>query len=312
MRPRSVSAASGFDVLGLGVVAVDELLYVDEFPRPESKTRVRLRLRQCGGLTGTALVAAARLGARCAYAGRLGDDDDSRFVKACLESEGIDVSRCAPCAAARPAVSTIIVDQRRKTRTVLCSLDGEAGPAVDHPDAELLRAARVLLVDHHGVEGTLRAVRLALEHGVAVVADFERHPGPGFDELLGLVDHPILSERFARELTGTDDGPTAAERLWTPRRETVVVTAGPRGGWFVDESTGGRAAPFPAFEVDVVDTPGCGDVFHGAYAAALAAGENVERRVAVARAAAALKATRHGGQAGCPSRDAVERLLCGG
>ena len=66
-----------FDILGMGCVAVDELLYVPSFPVPDTKMRVRHRERQCGGLAATALVAAARAGARCTYAGTLGDDGET-------------------------------------------------------------------------------------------------------------------------------------------------------------------------------------------------------------------------------------------
>jgi sulfofructose kinase len=61
--------------------------------------------------------------------------------------------------------------------------------------------------------------------------------------------------------------------------------------------------------VKVADTTGCGDVFHGAYAAALARGLDLPARVRFAAAAAALKATRHGGQAGIPTRQATEAFL---
>jgi sugar/nucleoside kinase (ribokinase family) len=61
------------DVLGLGAVAVDDLVYLAEYPRPDSKVRVIRRERHAGGLTGTALVAASRMGRRCAYGGVLGD-----------------------------------------------------------------------------------------------------------------------------------------------------------------------------------------------------------------------------------------------
>jgi sugar/nucleoside kinase (ribokinase family) len=60
-----------------------------------------------------------------------------------------------------------------------------------------------------------------------------------------------------------------------------------------------------------VDTTGCGDVFHGAYASALARGLGLAERVRFASAAAALKATRHGGQAGIPTRDTTEAFLRG-
>ena len=51
---------SGFDILGLGAVAVDDLMYVESYPPPDVKTRVLRRERHCGGLTATALVTAAR------------------------------------------------------------------------------------------------------------------------------------------------------------------------------------------------------------------------------------------------------------
>jgi sulfofructose kinase len=65
----------------------------------------------------------------------------------------------------------------------------------------------------------------------------------------------------------------------------------------------------PAFRVKAVDTTGCGDVFHGAYAFALARGMALEERIRLAAATAALKATQPGGQAGSPSLRAVRRYL---
>ena len=298
-----------FDILGFGAVAVDDLLFVDEYPAAEQKVRVRHRLRQCGGLTGTALVAAARLGARCAYVGLLGEDPLSQEVAACLAREGIDLTHCVRRPDARPALSTIIVDQTRKTRTIFASLEGVIGPDPALPEAELIRAASVLLVDHHGLEGTLRAVRIGREGGVQVVADLERDPGPPFAEVLGLVDHLVISGRFACQLTGRQDAAAAAEALWHPDRQAVVVTCGAAGCWFLGPQSGRHPQHCPAFPVEVVDTTGCGDVFHGAYAAAAVRGMELPRRVVYASAAAALKATRRGGQAGIPDRDTLEAFL---
>ena len=63
--------------------------------------------------------------------------------------------------------------------------------------------------------------------------------------------------------------------------------------------------------VTVVDTTGCGDVFHGAYAAGLAQGLDLADAIRLASAAAALKATQRGGQAGIPTRAAVDSFLEG-
>src|SRR5436309_894891 len=94
------------DVLGLGCVTIDDLLYVAAYPAPDTKTPVLRRERQCGGLIGTALVAAARLGSKCAYAGLLGDDEFSAFVMERFRQEGIDVTHRVYRPEAKPIHST--------------------------------------------------------------------------------------------------------------------------------------------------------------------------------------------------------------
>ena len=299
-----------YDVLGLGCVAVDDLLYVDAYPPPETKVQVRQRERQCGGLTATALVAAARLGARCAFAGVLGDDEESRFVIAALEADGVDTRHVVRRAEARPIRSMIVVAAAGHTRTIFYDLAGATGADPALPPAEVIRSARVLFVDHYGIEGMVRAARVARATDRAVVADLERSDWPGFGELLGLVDHLIVAEKFATKLTGLTEPATAVERLWTPDREVVVVTCGERGGYY-RAAERAEVRHFPAFAVQTVDTTGCGDVFHGAYAAALARGFGVEERLRFAAAAAAIKATQPGAQKGIPTRDAVDGFLRG-
>ena len=119
--------SKNIDILGLGYTAVDDLLYLDNHPEPDSKMQVKCRERQCGGLTATALVAAARMGCHCAYAGILGDDEYSQFVIQRFREEGIDVTHVRRRADARPVRSTIIVDRRHHTRTILYDLNGVAG-----------------------------------------------------------------------------------------------------------------------------------------------------------------------------------------
>jgi sugar/nucleoside kinase (ribokinase family) len=296
------------DLLGLGCVAVDDLLYLEQFPEPDAKVRVQARQRQCGGLTANALVAAARLGARCAYAGTLGDDEASQFVRHTLQREGVDLTWLRHADGARPIRSTILVEQARHTRTILFDLTGSVGAATDWPPEEVFRASRVLHVDHYGLEGMIRAARLARAAGMAVVCDLERDEWPGFEELFALVDHVVVNREFAGKRTGCPDAAAAAQALWQPGRQAVVVTCGDEGCWVL---AAGQQAPWhqPAFAVPVIDTTGCGDVFHGAYAAALARGLPVHERVRVASAAAALKSTRPGAQAGCPTWAEVEELL---
>jgi sugar/nucleoside kinase (ribokinase family) len=295
-----------FDVLGLGCVAIDDLLYVASYPPADAKEPVRRRDRQCGGLTATALVAAARLGSACAYAGTLGNDEESAFVLNRLTAEGIDAAHVRHRPGTRPIHATVIVDETNGTRTIFYDLAGAVGAEPDWPSEEVLRSARVLFVDHFGTEGMIRAARIARAAGNPVVADFESDQGPGFADLLALVDHLIVSAEFASTLAGTCDPAKAVDCLWQEGRAAVVVTRGADGCWFCSPDVSGH---LPALAVGTVDTTGCGDVFHGAYASALARGLPLGERLRFAAAAAALKAARGGGHAGIPTRPQVESFL---
>ena len=64
-----------FDIFGLGTIAVDDCLYVDSYPPPDQKIRINREGRNVGGQVATALAAACRLGAHCAYGTMLGEDE---------------------------------------------------------------------------------------------------------------------------------------------------------------------------------------------------------------------------------------------
>jgi sulfofructose kinase len=297
-----------FDILGLGVTAIDTLLYVDDYPAEESKVPVQKREHRLGGLTGAALVAAARLRAQCVYAGILGYGQLSEDALRQMQQEGIDVSQVVRREGAGPVESFIIVSSRQHTRTILHDSRLLCGADENLPEANLIREARVLFVDHHGVDGMIRAARIAKEAGIPIVGDLEKISGPRFMELFALVDHLIVSYGFASRLSGETEPQAIIERLWGPDRKVVVVTRGIQGAWYRGCQEPGVAHQ-PAFAVETVDSTGCGDVFHGAYAALLAQGWDVAERIRVAAAAAAIKAADSGEQAGMPGYETVMQFL---
>src|SRR5467141_1254157 len=135
------SATERFDVLGLGCAAVDDLLYVNSFPPADTKVRVEQALRRCGGLTGAALVTAARLGARCAYAGCLGTDEHSQHVANNFTSEAVDISHAPRLATARVVHSTIVVGKDCGSRNVLFEDEGTIGAHDSLPAEEVIRGS---------------------------------------------------------------------------------------------------------------------------------------------------------------------------
>lgn len=298
-----------YDILGIGFAAVDDLVYVGAYPPADAKMPVRRRERQCGGLTMTALVAAARLGARCAYGGVVGVDELSQFVARQFERAGIDTGWMARHPAAHVVYSTIIVDESNGGRTIFYDLAGTIGIQPDWPPEEAILAARVAVIDHLDSERAVRAIQLARAAGVAIVADTEYVSSPAYGEMMPAIDHLIVPAAFAMQYTGEATPRAAAAALWSPQRKVAAVTCGENGVWWIDGAAPDDVRFQPAFRVTAVDTTGCGDVFHGAYAAALARGMPPSERIRYAAAAAAIKATRPGAQTGIPSDDEVWRII---
>jgi sugar/nucleoside kinase (ribokinase family) len=123
-----------------------------------------------------------------------------------------------------------------------------------------------------------------------------------------MVDHLVISRDFAMARTGSESASDTVSGLWNEHRDTVVVTDGGNGAWYRTRESA-QIRHQPAWPVEVVDSTGCGDVFHGAYATGLAAGMEVGLRVRFAAVAAALKASRPGGQAGAPTLAEVSAVL---
>jgi sulfofructose kinase len=121
------------------------------------------------------------------------------------------------------------------------------------------------------------------------------------------VDHLVIGIDFAKQVTGENNPEEMVRALSNTDRACCLVTAGERGCWYSER--GREVHHFPAFSVQAVDTTGCGDVFHGAYAACIAQGESVNRAIQIATAAAGIKATRSGGRSGIPDRATIDRFL---
>ena len=204
-----------WDLLGLGAVAVDDLLYVEHYPQPETKTPVQGRRREGGGLAGTALAASARQGAKAAYFGILGDDELSHFTLREFERDGVDCSMVIRRAGARPIHSTVIIEASTGQRTILFTRAGFTTPQPDEVPAALISRCRVLFLDHTVAEAGVRAASIAHEYGIPVLADLERDTGPKLAELLPLIDHLVLGIRFGSRLTGEED-PVAITRAGGP------------------------------------------------------------------------------------------------
>jgi sulfofructose kinase len=301
-EPQPTPAADGRPRIGfVGLSCRDHVWQVERFPPIGSRTHATAYRSFGGGPAATASVAAARLGADVHLWAMHGDDDDGDACRAELEAEGVDVSGIRTTLGARSFVSAVLVapDGER----YLFPYRGDAlVDAAEGLDWSPVAGLGALLTDARHPVMAAHALALARRHGVPTVGDWgdTRHW-----ELAHDVDHLVVSEECSHAVHGADDPAGALVTLQrTGRHRLVAITLGPRGVVWDDGSGPRRLAP-P--QVDVVDTNGAGDAFHGAYAWGIAAGRAPEAAIRLATAVAALKCRGHG-RATLPRLAEAERL----
>lgn len=300
-----------WDIIGFGVAAVDDVFYTNAFPVPGGKTMFESYIRVGGGQTATALVAASRLGCRCFYAGHLGDNALSEMVRDVFDREGIGRRRTVEYPEALPTHTLVIVHARTGERSNMANLGGVRPAVVGDAEKSLISRAKCLLVDQSVPACQTEAARVARAHGVPVVGDLEEAAAGSGRELYGLIDHLILPLEVAvRDLAASSPEDAVLRMMRDGGRALACVTDGERGAWYAVAEEPETVRRQPAFVMpEVVDTNGCGDVFHGAYAAALARGLPPAERLRRAAAAAAIKTQKPGGQTGAPDIRELEDFL---
>jgi sulfofructose kinase len=293
-------------VVCVGQVVTDHTFRVDEVELPPSKTTARGYALSVGGMAANAAIAVARLGGAAVFWGRVGRDEAGEELKHTLEAEGVDAEGLVMAEGARTPLSAVIVDKRGERSIV--TYRGEKLPA--DPSAlplDRLAEAGCLLCDPRWPEAAEAAFRAARERGLPSALDAEKSEERVLRQLVPLTDHAIFAKTglsiFAPNVP-PEEG--LARALAAGPLQLAAVTLGEKGTlWRVPgmERTGTR----PAFPVDATNTTGAGDVFHGAYALAIAEGQPVEDALRFASAAGALRA-RDGKT---PDRATLEELLAG-
>ena len=293
-------------IVAIGACVADTLMRVPHFPKEDTKLRALAAKTAGGGPAATGLVAAARLGASTAFIGNLSADSAGAFLLKDFEKYGVDTSLVSVLSGYRSFTSVIWLSDESSSRT--CVFDrGDLPPlSLSEQAKDAIAAADLLMVDGNGMDAAVEAAQLAKKSGTAVLYDcgglYE-----GVERLLALTDIMIPSEEFALGHTGEADAEAAAKRLfalYAPR--VVVITQGSRGGLIYD---GERTVRYPVFPVEVKDSNGSGDVFHGAFAYGLTEGYSYEKCARFASAVSALKCTGVGARESVPTLERVKEFL---
>lgn len=292
--------AKPVDVLCVGNASYDFVFQVNHHPGGDEKMTARAFLQCSGGPAANAAVTVARLGAVSAFIGYIGTDEYGEKQRFDLRHENVNTEYIAVGEAPLP-VSTILV-KPDGSRSVV-NYRGE----VDYLSADFVTDTnllpRVLLFDGHEpyvadeLMANFKAIKIPSILDAGSVHLGTRH-------LVDKVNYIIASEKFALEFTGKE-GMDAVRDL-AQRAPNVIVTRGAKSILWKNPENEGE---FPAFSVKAVDTTGAGDVFHGAYAYALANRMGWQERLRFSAAAAALSCTKLGGRTSIPTGKELQQFL---
>lgn len=295
-------------ILCTGIIVLDQVFRVDEFPQADGKVQASGFFLVNGGCAANAAVAIARLGGRAALAGPMGgpegeDDNGDRVLKA-LARENVDCSFCQRVEGLATALSAIFMNARGD-RTIVTYRDERIASTAPRDSEAIVAGADAVLADNRYPAFVQPICAAARRRGIAVVLDGDR-PTVEDDPLFRIASHLIFSAECLRETTGVADLGEGLQRIARQTDAFLAVSNGPDHIVFLE---GGAVRRLPVFKIAAVDTLGAGDAFHGGFALALAEGQSAVDAMRFGAAAAGIKCTRLGGSAGAPTRAEVEAFL---
>jgi|SRR5579862_337058 len=302
------SAEPARRILCTGIIVLDEVFRVTEFPQPDGKVQATGFFVVNGGCAANAAVAIARLGGRVALAGPMGgpagEDANGDRVLAAFARERIDCSFCQRITGLSTALSAIFMNARGDRTIVTYRDERIATAAPADPDAAVA-AADVVLADNRYPHFVAPICEAARRRNIPVVLDGDR-PTVEDDPLFRVASHVIFSSECLRATTGIADLADGLAQIARRTDAFLAVSNGPNDIVFLQA---GQIRQLPVFAVEAVDTLGAGDAFHGGFALAIAEGRNEVEAMRFGAAVAGIKCTRLGGSAGSPSRAEVEAFI---
>ncbi|HVN09492.1 MAG TPA: PfkB family carbohydrate kinase [Patescibacteria group bacterium] len=293
------------DVVGVGINATDTIIRLPRFPEFNSKVEILSVDVQPGGQVASAMVACQRWGLKTRYVGKVGEDDAGRMQVNTFAREGV-AAEVIVAAGASSQMAFILVDEDSGERTILWKRDADVALRPEDLRPEWITQSRALHVDGHDTGAAATAARWARLAGIPVSADLDT-VYPGVEALLPNVDYMITSRQFPERITGESDLRNSLVSLM--KRYHCRLAAATLGAEGVLAWDGQEFAYSPAFEVNVRDTTGAGDIFHGAFLYAMFQGWDLERQLEFCSSAAALNCTASGARGKIAPISEIEELI---
>ena len=298
--------------IAMGVHVLDVLVRpVEAIPEGQGGQLVdEIRITAAGSAGGAALVL-ARLGAEVQSARAIGTDPAGDMLLALLEGDGVDTSLLLRRDDVQTSASVLpIRPNGDRPAFHVVGANATYGPD-DAPYDEIAAADNLHLggPEFMGGEAAAKILRHAREQGTTTSADVLAPGDPGLLEWLGdalpELDYLLPNDEQVLGFTGTDDLEQGCRALVERGVGCVAATCGADGVLIVDADGAERV---PAFDIEVVDTTGCGDAFSAGFLRGLALGSDRRDAAVLGCAAAALVAQGLGTDAGEYDLERVQQL----
>lgn len=298
----------GLDVVGIGRAPLDIIYIIDHFPCGDDLIRVEEASLQGGGPVPNALCALAHLGTATALIDTVGDDWQGRKIREFLEEQNVMTDFMEVEAGCRSTVSTILVERATGKRAIINYRGDISEPFLDQIQIDLISEAQILHITGTYPDTVRLAAglnkpwggKVSFDGGAGLYKEADR-------QIIPKVDYCITAFDYAQKYTGKDSISEMLDAFLSEGVEIAGITQGTEGSWFKD--SGGNDFHQPAFSMpSIVDTTGCGDVFHGIFLYGMLKHFPVQKAVRYASAGAAIVSTRMGGSLSTPSLEEIIQL----
>lgn len=260
------------DVYGLGTLAMDVLMKVDNLPSEDGFCIVKSNDRQPGGSGTNVIVQLARLSAKCGYMGAVGDDALGKDVLKSLRDENVDTKSMIVKPGKITLHTDIVIDDEGRKFIMLNMGDAFESLTSDELDYSAVSSAKVFYTDLLPKEPAITGLKKARKAGVKTV--FNMQVGLGTMQGLHVSKEEILSAlKFTNifapcrgglyELTGTTDLDACVRYLRDYCKGTLLFTLGKEGSVAYDEQD--RKYTVKSCDLEVVDSTGAGDSYMGSF-----------------------------------------------
>ena len=294
-----------FDIVGMGLNAVDFLCVVPSYPRFNTKVKMLEFHKQGGGQIATAMVALSRWGLSTSYIGKVGDDELGRFTAEELKKEKVDIRNLVIAKGAASQFAFIIIDKKSGERTIVWNREDRTLLKPSDIKKENITAGNILHLDGHEIDAALKAAKWAKKEGMTIVLDAESTK-KGTEKLIQLTDVLITSEDFPCQFLGIKNQKKALKEMRGMGPEIAVITKGGKGAALLSKDC---YLNLPAYPVKTKDTTGAGDIFHAGFIYGLTKKWEPGKILAFANAAASLKCTKIGGRKGIATPQEIEYFV---